>query len=209
MDDAFALAIAGEERTWNVLELVSHFSGEEDYTVWSTLTDNLRELLLVWKQYPHPDIVCVLLLLPLHLTGIAYQVQNIELYIHRLYEKIYHKLGWEATPGEDNLNTLLRGIVIGQLVRANHSDVILEAQRRFRLAFDTPKDGNTPAYQIPPDLVSPIYDAVISSGTEEAFRAIQQRYRYVCLLLLFLKLISFNALLSKELQRCKKSEYGV
>lgn len=60
LDDTFALAISGKERTWNVLELALNYEDEKDFTVWSTLSDNLLDLSVVWRQYPAPNIVRVI-----------------------------------------------------------------------------------------------------------------------------------------------------
>lgn len=94
------------------------------------------------------------------------------MYIHRLYDKVYKRLGWEPKEGEDNLVTLLRGNVIGLLVKNKKPEVLEEARRRMQVALDSSE------FSIAPDLLSAIYEAVISSGEEKDFRIIQQRFRY-------------------------------
>jgi len=101
------------------------------------------------------------------------QVQNLELFAQKLYKEIYDKLGWEAQPGEEDLMTLLRGVVLSVLVRNRYPPALEEARKRMREAVESPDTRPIPA-----DLASPIYEAVVISGEEADFRLIQQRYRY-------------------------------
>jgi len=60
------------------------------------------------------------------------------------------------------LDTLLRSLVIGRLGVLGHEAVVKEAQHRFQQHIDG-------LQQLPADLRSPVYRAVLSAGDKTTF----------------------------------------
>eukprot|EP01112_Ceratiomyxa_fruticulosa_P011130 TRINITY_DN2998_c0_g1_i1.p1 TRINITY_DN2998_c0_g1~~TRINITY_DN2998_c0_g1_i1.p1 ORF type:complete len:855 (-),score=219.95 TRINITY_DN2998_c0_g1_i1:139-2703(-) len=107
--DAFALARAGHLPTSQALSIAYSLRNEVDYTVWTSLSTNLDTITGIWKNEPvFPKFQ-------------AFRLAQ--------YQAIFHKLGWDAKPNENVLDTLLRSLVLSQLSRED--SVVKEAQLRF------------------------------------------------------------------------------
>jgi aminopeptidase N len=108
-NDAFALAKAGLIPLSQALALAQQFTNEEKYPVWADLSANLGEVQAIFsaeQSYP-----------------------SLQKFVAQLFKPIYKKLGWDAVPGENDLNKLLRAVVINNL--ASDEEVAAEAKKRF------------------------------------------------------------------------------
>ncbi len=109
-NDAFALMRAGYAPALLFLHMAEAYRGEDDASVWSDLSANLRGLENLLGNEPFID---------------AYRT-----FAGSLYEPIVAKVGWDAKPGEGHLDSLLRSTVLGG--KGGFGDVGLTAAARAR-----------------------------------------------------------------------------
>lgn len=149
-NDAFSLAKAGLASTVDALSLISHYTNEEDYTVWADLSTNLNELGNLLAD-----------------TDMYSAFQN---YGRNLYRRIAERLGWEERSNESHLISLTRGLVLGQLAKFEEPSVIQHAQRKFEefLKFGT---------GLKPDLRKVVYSTVLAHGNQETHDTLLRLYR--------------------------------
>jgi len=86
----------------------------------------------------------------------------------KLFSKI-SQIGWDAIPGEKDLDKLLRAIVISTLGHNGHRETIEEAKRRFALFFE---DNNSLSL----DLAGVVFRIVIGEGGEEEYEKLLKIY---------------------------------
>ena len=176
--DSFDLAKSGDSPTALALELALSYAMEEDYTVWSTLTEHLSELdsLLAFESY-HEDF---------------------KKYGREIYSGIAKKMGWQKKPQEKHTDSLLRGMVLYRLGGFGDEETIKRAQKLFlsqchpeRLAKDlkirkqesrdsspdTNRGQNDNKFKIDPDLRSAVYNLVAENGEESEFNALTAMYK--------------------------------
>jgi aminopeptidase N len=149
VNDSFSLAQAGLIKLTQALDLVQHFSDEEDYTVWSNISENLNIVSALFGQEEFH-------------AQYKQQVLN-------LYQKIGEKLGWEAKSGESDLTKLLRPIVLGQLGGNGDDMVVEEGKRRFN---EYVNDRSS----CPPDLLGVVLRLAMRNGGEEEFDKVVKLY---------------------------------
>lgn len=109
--DLFALAEAGTIPTTDVLEFISTYKKEDNYTVWLELAMGLGQLeqLLAQENYK----------------------ENLNKIILELFSPIFTRLGWNKKDKELHTDTLLRSLVISRLGRSGHKEIIAEAKNKF------------------------------------------------------------------------------
>ncbi len=93
---------------------------------------------------------------------------------------ITHFSGWDAQPGESDLITLLRALVISELASLGEETVVSESLKRF---------ANREAVPLPADLRLPIFSSVIEQkiviwfdilkGCCQRFRGIRGYFEYL------------------------------
>lgn len=88
----------------------------------------------------------------------------------KLVASAVNKVGWEFAPNEDHLTGLLRSTLIRQAGLAGDTEVVAEAQKRFK-AFT---DGDADA--IHPSLRLSVFRVAIKNGGVEAFEAVKKFY---------------------------------
>jgi len=111
-NDAFALAQAGLLDTTEALNIAKAYLNEVDYTVWSDLIgNNLRKVKEVWSGEPNYD--------------------QLKKFIRHLITPISQKLGWDAKPGESDLNNMLRNVLLDELSSVDDPHTAAEAKKRF------------------------------------------------------------------------------
>ncbi|XP_066991681.2 puromycin-sensitive aminopeptidase isoform X2 [Anabrus simplex] len=150
LDDLFALVRAGQTPTVEVLRLMEAFTNEDNYTVWSSISNILGQLGLLLS---HTDFE--------HLF---------RAYGRKLMLDVGKRLGWDPKENESHLDTLLRSLVIGQLAWFREESIIAEAKRRFA-------DHVEGKVLLPADLRSPVYKAVLSVGDESTYNTMLRLYR--------------------------------
>ncbi|GAB0099066.1 Aminopeptidase [Sergentomyia squamirostris] len=150
LDDLFAMIQAGHTATAEALKLMDAYRNEDNYTVWSCITNCLSKLQLLLS---HTDLE-----------------ELLNAYGIRLYRPVAEKLGWDARPGESHLDTLLRSLVLNRLVAFNCPEVAQEAKRRFQLHTS----GKS---VLPADLRNTCYRAVLQDGDLATFEEMLKLYR--------------------------------
>ncbi|XP_050429789.1 puromycin-sensitive aminopeptidase isoform X2 [Adelges cooleyi] len=152
LDDLFALVQAGLSRTDEVLELMLAMTDEDNYSVWSTMSNVLGKLAIL-------------------LSNVEGETDQLfKQYNRILLKKIAEKLGWNPKPKESHLETMLRGLVIARLVSSADPETIAEAKVKFTNHLSGKET-------IVADLRSPIYKACLSTGDETTFNQLLQLYR--------------------------------
>lgn len=149
-DDLFALVQNGSAPTVDFLKLIDVYRNENNYTVWSSITDSLVKLQLLLA---HTD-----------------SAAKFNAYGRKLYAPIQEKLGWEAKPNENHLDTLLRTLVLNRLVSFNCEKTIDEAKKRFDLHVQGKQ-------VLPADLRSTCYRAVLKSADEATYEKMLSLFR--------------------------------
>jgi len=149
-NDAFALSKAGILPTVETLVLVKAYHSERDFTVWSDLAKNLGDMSSVWSN--------------------EINYADFKRFVRGLFGAIGKKLGWDATPDENALDTLLRTVVLNQLGSNDDKLVIEEANKRFYRQLNNNES-------IPADLRFFIYKTVVGNGTEKEFEAVYNIFK--------------------------------
>ncbi|XP_049807692.1 puromycin-sensitive aminopeptidase isoform X2 [Schistocerca nitens] len=150
LDDLFAMVQAGQTPTIEVLKLMEAFSDEDNYTVWSSISNCLSKLSILLSHTDYEDLF--------------------KAYGRKLMARVGQRLGWDPKENESHLDTLLRSLVIGRLGWFGEKSVIEEAKKRF----DHHCNGKC---HLPADLRSPVYKAVLSVGDEDTYNTMLKLYR--------------------------------
>ncbi|MDD5147698.1 MAG: M1 family metallopeptidase [Candidatus Daviesbacteria bacterium] len=174
--DSFDLAKSGDSPTSLSLELALSYVMEEDYTVWSTLTEHLSELdsLLAHESF-HEDF---------------------KKYGREIYSGIAKKMNWQKEPQEKHTDSLLRGMVLYRLGSFGDQEIIKKAQELFeqqmslRASAKQSSQDNNPTqiassqaprndnnYKIDPDLRSTVYNLIAENGGMEEFKTLIKMYK--------------------------------
>ncbi|XP_014218459.1 puromycin-sensitive aminopeptidase-like [Copidosoma floridanum] len=151
LDDLFATAQSGHTSTVEYLRLLNEFKNESDYIIWSSIINSLRKINGILS----------------HLEKIIHWFQA---FGRNLLQGIQAKLGWSAKPNEHHLDTLLRTLVLSQLVEFADKAVIEEAKRLFELHI-------TKQSILPADFRGLVYRAVLLNGSVGDFEKILSLYR--------------------------------
>ncbi len=141
-NDAYALARAGFLPATQFLSLAEAYKAESDASVWSDLSTNLRGMENLLFDEPCID---------------QYQA-----YARGLYERIAGQVGWDAGPDEGHLDSLRRGVVLGQFGGYGDPGTIAEARGRFGRYLDDPAS-------LHPDLKGVVYGLVAQEGDESTY----------------------------------------
>jgi len=129
--DAMALAKAGLLRTHAVLELLTAYVNENNYTVWADIGATLDQLIIILAHTSFYD--------------------KFQHFIRQLYGKITAHLGWDAKSSDSHSDSLLRAVVLGKMGHAGDEATVEEAKKRFKKF----REGNNDA--LPADLRSAVY----------------------------------------------------
>ena len=144
--DAFALAEAGELPTNQALNLITAYENETDYTVWVELATGLlivKNLIYKEKHYPEFEKLC-----------------------KEVFEKIGKTVGWKAADKESHTTSLLRSLVLGQLVSFDHENYVEHA-------LTIAKNSKT----IPADIRSVVYMAMAQKGGIKEHQSFINKYK--------------------------------
>lgn len=93
-----------------VLKLVDCYRSETNYTVWSAITSFLSKLHFLIS---HTDLV-----------------EKFNTYGINLYKQIAENIEWNSFDNENHLDSLLRSLVLSQLVRFQCNTTIAEAKKK-------------------------------------------------------------------------------
>ncbi|XP_069697519.1 puromycin-sensitive aminopeptidase isoform X2 [Periplaneta americana] len=150
LDDLFAMVQAGHTPTVEVLKLMKAFSNEDNYTVWSSISNCLSKLSILLSHTEYEDLF--------------------KAYGRQLMQGVAARLGWDPQANESHLDTLLRSLVISRLGWFGDEAIVAEAQKRF-------EDHVSGKALLPADLRSPVYKAVLSVGDESTYNTMLKLYR--------------------------------
>jgi len=141
VSDSFALSKAGLISLAQTLSLVKNFENEDNFNVWSNISENLSSVGSLFSQedfFPHFQTL---------LLG--------------LFSKIYEKVSWSSST-DTEMTKLLRPIVISQIGSNGDASVIEEAKKKFSEYI---QDRNS----CPPDLLSVIIKLAMRNGGEDEY----------------------------------------
>lgn len=149
LEDLSALVQAGLSSTEDVLRLMLAMTDEDDYSVWSSMSNVIGKLAML-------------------LSNVEGETEELfKQYNQVLLKKILAKLGWTPKPEESHLEKMLRGLVIARSVYSADPDVMSEAKIRFANHLSGKET-------IVADLRSPVYRACLLSGDETTFNQLLQ-----------------------------------
>lgn len=148
LDDLLANVQAGRTPTSEILQLLLAFKNETHYTVWSSISNCLAKLSML-------------------ISNTEYYPQFTK-YARDLLRGIGQRLGWKAKPNESHSDTLLRTLVLSQLIWYEEADTLKHGVGLYEKRSDVP---------IPSDLRGVCYRAALRSGGEDSLDAVLGVYR--------------------------------
>ncbi|MDA0797520.1 MAG: M1 family metallopeptidase [Chloroflexi bacterium] len=141
-NDAYALMRSGRLPATVFLSLAEAFSGETDAPVWGDFASNLKGLEGLLLDAPFID---------------GYRDFG-----RSVFDRIADATGWDAKPGEQHLDALLRSTVLGQHGGYGGADTIEEAKRRFAGYLNDPTS-------LHPDLRGLVFSLVAQNGDRTTY----------------------------------------
>jgi puromycin-sensitive aminopeptidase len=141
-NDAYALMRSGRLSATVFLSLAEAFAGETDAPVWGDLAANLKGLEGLLLDAPFID---------------GYRDFG-----RVTFERIAGSAGWDAKPGEQHLDALLRSTVLGQHGGYGGAETIAEAKRRFDAYLNDPTS-------LHPDLRGLVFSLVAQNGDRSTY----------------------------------------
>ena len=141
-NDAYAMVRAGFLPATQFLSLAEAYKAETDTSVWSDLATNLRGMENLLYDEPCID--------------------QYEGFARGLFERIAGQVGWDAGANEGHLDSLRRGIVLGQYGAYGDPGTIAEAKGRFDRFLSDPAS-------LHPDLKGVVYGLVAQEGDESTY----------------------------------------
>ena len=142
--DLFALSEAGQMSSVKALEFAANYKNETNYTVWVLLASGLADLKNLLSG--QPDYI------------------EFEKYARGIFEGIGKELGWQSKKGESHTQSLLRSLVLNQLIGYNHRPTIEYGKKLLKNKY------------IPADIRAAAYHAVAADGTLERHQRFIKQY---------------------------------
>jgi puromycin-sensitive aminopeptidase len=146
-NDAYALMRSGRLPATTFLSLAEAFTGETDAPVWGDFASNLKGLEGLLIDAPFID--------------------DYRSFGRSIFDRIATTVGWDAKPGEQHLDALLRSTALSQHGGFGGSATIAEAQRRFAAYQDDPSS-------LHPDLRGLVFSLVAQNGNRTTYDALWQ-----------------------------------
>lgn len=150
LNDIFSLSKAGVISSVKFVNLLQAFKNEENFAVWNDITNSLSILARILSE--------------------SNAESSLNAFCIDLYLPIYEKLGWNAQSNEDQLNVMLRSLVLSQLGSCGYPDVVSEALTRF-------SDHILEKAVISPDLRSVVYGTVLKHGDKKVYEQMINLYK--------------------------------
>jgi len=136
-NDIFACAVAGLMKTADFFDILTGYTAEDNYTVWSDINLNLSSISTVMQYTP--------------------VFNEFQKFVLSVMKPVAQKVGWCAQESEGHSVALLRALLIGKLGRLGDPDTVKECQTRFEKHISGSE-------QIPADLRAAVYGTVIANG---------------------------------------------
>jgi puromycin-sensitive aminopeptidase len=141
-NDAYSLSRAGYLPVSQFLAIAEGYRNETDASVWRELAGNLGDLDTLLSDeacYPKLKALC-----------------------QGLFTPLAQRMGWEPKPGEGHLDTILRGVALGQAGYYDDPAVLGEAQARFEKYLKDPSS-------LAPDLRGVVYSLTAQQGDANTY----------------------------------------
>ena len=148
--DAYALAKARKISATVFLELIKSYNNEKDFGVWSDLTNNMRSIDLLLRKTE---------------LGKIYKNMCVE-----TLKPIGEKLGWEVSPNEGHLESLLRTTILSSLGSFGDEDTINKSLELLEQFFSD-------KISLAPELRSIVYNLSAQTGDKSIYNLILDRAR--------------------------------
>ena len=148
--DAYALAKARKISATVFLELIKSYNNEKDFGVWSDLTNNMRSIDLLLRKTE---------------LGKIYKNMCVE-----TLKPIGEKLGWEVSPNEGHLESLLRTTILSSLGSFGDGDTINKSLELLEQFFSD-------KISLAPELRSIVYNLSAQTGDKSIYNLILDRAR--------------------------------
>lgn len=153
VEDAFALAVSGYSSTVNFLNLVSGWTKESEYVVWSNILGSLGEIRATWK-FDYPETSDAFNALTRKLVG----------------EKI-KAIGWQFSESEDVLAQRLKAELFSAAASAEDPLVVEDVKTKFAKFVAGDKDA------INPNIKSAIFASIARNGGEKEYEQLLLVYK--------------------------------
>ena len=148
-NDAFALARAAYLPVTQFLSLARSYVNETNAIVWEDISANFGKLDLLLADEPCYD-------------GFAEMMRAI-------YGPAGNRVGWEARPGERELDALMRSTILGQLGKYDDQTTLDTARSLFEGYREDPAG-------VHPDIRGVVFNLAARQGDESTYRAIWDLY---------------------------------
>jgi puromycin-sensitive aminopeptidase len=150
VSDAFALAQAGLMPSSDYLDLTARFGEETDRNVWTALIGSWGYVNRVIADAARPDL---------------------EALLRQRVETAVERLGWEAQPGEDELERQLRGDLLRTLGTLGNDPA---TQERARALYARYREDEA---AVDPDVLPALIAIVAAAGGESEYDEFLQRFK--------------------------------
>jgi puromycin-sensitive aminopeptidase len=144
-NDAYALMRSGRLPATVFLSIAEAFTGETDAPVWGDFASNLKGLEGLLLDAPF--------------------IEDYRSFGRSIFDRIATSVGWDAKPGEQHLDALLRSTALGQHGGFGGAATIAEAQRRFAAYLEDPSS-------LHPDLRGLVFSLVAQNGDRTTYDAL-------------------------------------
>ena len=148
-NDAFALARAAYLPVTQFLSLAQSYVNETNAIVWEDISANFGKIDLLVTDEPYYDSFAAMM--------------------RAIYGPASERVGWEARPGERELDALMRSTILGQLGKYDDEATLDTAASLFEHYADDPAG-------VHPDIRSVVFNLAAKRGDESIYRAIWDLY---------------------------------
>ena len=148
-NDAFALARAAYMPVTQFLSLAQSYVNETNAIVWEDISTNFGKIDLLVTDEPYFDRFAAMM--------------------RAIYGPASERVGWEARPGERELDALMRSTILGQLGKYDDEATLDTAASLFEHYADDPAG-------VHPDIRNVVFNLAAKRGDESTYRAIWDLY---------------------------------
>lgn len=152
LTDSYALVKAGKMSPDSLIKLLSNYTEEDSYIVYSGIADVIVGLDTVMSDDPAMSA-------------------NFSKFAKKIVLGLYKTVGWEEKETDGHLGVLLRGMMIGLLSTFCYDDneVSAEASRRFGLF----QQNHSDMASLPSDMRSPVFKIVLKNGGKAEYQDVK------------------------------------
>ncbi|KAL3315531.1 hypothetical protein Ciccas_005833 [Cichlidogyrus casuarinus] len=167
IDDHISLAFAGHLPISDLIDLLKSYAGEGHHIVWDSLSSCISHIRLLIEEAGMDH--------GLDSNTVDRALIGLNKLYQTLAEPVFHKLGWDPLPNEDNNDTLLRSQIITILGKTGYQPVVAEASKRFNAHACCVDSGDNKG-QLNPDIRLAVYATCMRHGGDDIFGRILKLY---------------------------------